>query len=378
MAILRLAFFAFAVLSSARIACGQQSGVLIGVVEAAAQSESAQTFEELKEPKYKTIWLAQDATGKLAVLTTIPELIVPRKDGFWHVGVKQVCEFSHDPTDREGGNESMTQMLWHAPVGKPGVVNATQLCTEHDPGDYAPPYGRAENDMNKISQCGFQLQEIEYLSPTVISLRQYSGQSEDCEARGGRYSVDFSVITYESDGKLAVGQFLGAAANQAYKTALPAQGQGDGGEDCGEPMNRDDEWRIGRNAGRWGIYVHQNLGYFGCMVDAPVRFRLPSSVTGDNSLLPDWKLLKATMKEAEDAFVSPAKDMLIVVTKTELRFHEYADGKPGKMLLTLTTGPLVMLQWSTGTHVEEWTKQLEAIGKQPLPSPEVRIAAAKN
>jgi hypothetical protein len=96
---------------------GQQSGALIAMVEACA--EEAQEFESIHEPRYHTLWVVQDANGKLSVLATIPELIVPRRDGFWHVGVKQVCEFGED---EDGGNENLVQAIWAAPVLKAGQV----------------------------------------------------------------------------------------------------------------------------------------------------------------------------------------------------------------------------------------------------------------
>src|ERR1700720_3829229 len=55
-------------------------------------------------------------------------------------------------------------------------------------------------------------------------------QSESCEPRGGRYSVEFSVLGYESDEALTVSQVLGDEARAVYLKALPKQGQGEGGE----------------------------------------------------------------------------------------------------------------------------------------------------
>lgn len=372
----RIRLVVFACLLAVPMARGQQSGVLIGMLAEPGKSQDAQTFEEIKPPVYQTVWVAPDESGKLAVLATIPDVIVPRKDGFWHVGVKQVCDFSPDIGGQGGGNEFMRQEVWSAPVGKPGTVLVGQVCTPHDPSDYAPPYGRSEEDMHKLSQCGYELREFEYVSPVLLSVRKYQGQSEECEARGGRYTVDFSVVNYESDQALKVGEVLGNEAREAYFKALPKQGQGDAGGDCGEPNDRDDGWRIDRHGGRWTLFAHQDLGYFGCNVDAYVPFRLPSSVTGDNAPDPQWKQLKASVKDFRDAYVSPAKDLLMVMTGTELRFCEYVNGLPGKVLLTLPARPILMLQWSTGKHVGDWTKQMKEIEAHPLADAQVQVVAS--
>jgi len=58
------------------------------------------------------------------------------------------------------------------------------------------------------------------------------------------------------------------------------------------------------------------------------------------------------VKDSRDAYVPPAKDSPIVMTGTELRFREFAKGMPGKLQFTLPAHPIVMLQWSTGKHVQ--------------------------
>ena len=55
-----------------------QSGALIGFLVDKPKSEEAQTFEEIKERVCLTVWVAPDASGKLAALVTIPNLIVPK------------------------------------------------------------------------------------------------------------------------------------------------------------------------------------------------------------------------------------------------------------------------------------------------------------
>jgi hypothetical protein len=353
---------------------GQQAGVLIGVVE--VRAEGAQDVDSFHEPKYQTLWIAPDAHGQFNVAATIAELIVPRRDGFWHVGVKQVCEFD-EGTGEDGGNESIRQTIWAAPVAKPGEVEQQHPCTVHKPEDYAPPFGRGPEDNKKISQCGFTLADIEFLSAELISWRQYESQSEDCEARGGRYSAQYYVRRQDSNEAVSFRELLGAQASAAYaKTAL-AKPHDDNGEECGEASSgNDNEWRIGRNAGRWTAFVNQNRGYFGCSVDAPIRFRLPVALTGEPSLPVDGKAFYAIEKEMQDLFLSPAGDLAIVVTKTEIKFYEVREKVPGKLLLSLPERPIVLVQWATGTHVQDWTGQLKKIAGGPLPEPVLRLKAA--
>lgn len=359
----RLCFPALlASLTCAAAASAQNSGALIGLVDVPAGSQEAQDFASVHPPKLKTLWIAADANGKMQVLTTIPELIVPRKDGFWHVGVQQACEFN-DGMPGEGGNESLNQVVWAAPVGKAGEIETDKACPPRKPEDYVPRR-MTEADNMKVTQCGFTLTDIEFASPALISYKTFYTQSEDCEERGGRFSINHYVRGYDSDEKRSFGKLLGPQAAQAYVSAAPAEAHDDNGEDCGEPMtNTDTDWRVGRNKGRWGAFFSQNVGNFGCAVDVPIRFRLPSSVTGETSVIADWKPYQGKEAGLEDGFVSPAGDIAIIVTKSEIKLYEVKANAPGNMLLAVPASSVVMVQWSTGSHVADWTSQMEKIAK---------------
>jgi hypothetical protein len=355
-------------LACAAGATAQKSGALVGVVDIPAGSLDAQDFESVHPPKFKTLWIAPDGSGKLQILTTIPELIVPRKDGFWHAGVEQVCEFDQTIPD-EGGNESLNQVIWAAPVGTAGVIVTGQACPRRKAEDYVPRR-ITEEDNKKVTQCGFTLTDIEFASPAVVSYRNFYTQSEDCEERGGRLSINRYVRGYDSDEKLSFARLLGPQAGQAYVKAAPAEAHDDNGEDCGEPStNTDTDWRIGRNKGRWSAFFSQNVGNFGCAVDAPVRFRLPASVTGETTAITDWKPYQAKEADLQDGFISPTGDIAVIVTKTEIKFYEVQAGAPERVLLTMPAASVLVVQWSTGTHVSDWTAQMEKIAKLPVLPP---------
>lgn len=374
MTTLRRLFLLLVTLLFVEPALAQRSGVLLGIAGPSTQEEAdTQDFATIHEPKYQTLWIATDAKGELKVLASVPELIVPRNDGFWHVGVKQVCEF-----DEDSKNESLRHVVWTAPVAKAGVVEQAQPCVTHKPEDYAAPYARTEQDKDKISQCGFELVNIEYVSPELISMSTYTGQSEDCEARGGRYSVHHKVRNFDADDALSFGQLLGPKAHNAYVRALPKHGQGDDGQDCGEPeRTRDTGWRIAHNLG-WSPYVHQDLGYFGCMVDAPVSTPLPIRLTGDIPTPIPWRPLRSKIEGIADAYVSPSSDLLIAVLHSETSFYDLRGGVPGKLLLKLPASGIVMVQWAMGTHVPAWTAQIVDFAGQHLPEPVVRVKSSSN
>jgi hypothetical protein len=184
-------------------------------------------------------------------------------------------------------------VVWNAPVTKAGIVEQGQPCAAHKPEDNAGQYERSEADQDKISQCGFELVNILYLSPEIMSIGTYSGQSEDCEPRGGHSIQDYRARRFDSDGALDFGELLGPKARNGYTRALPKRVHSMDGEDC-EITFEDAEtgWRIAHELERWRPHLHQELGYL-CSVDAPVSFPLPASLTGDKSPILEWKILQS-------------------------------------------------------------------------------------
>lgn len=119
---------------------------------------------------------------------------------------------------------------------------------------------------------------------------------------------------------------------------------------------------------------------FGCAVDAPVSFALPASLTGDAATNFDWKLQsklwQSKVGDLTDVYISPTKDLAIVSSASEIRIFELRAGMPGPLLLTLPAGQIVMAQWATGRHVQDWTANIEQLAHQPLPATVVREKAA--
>jgi hypothetical protein len=61
-----------------------------------------------------------------------------------------------------------------------------------------------------------------------------------------------------------------------------------------------------------------------------------------------------------------------------LKFYELRGGVPGNLVLRLPTKPIVMVQWATGTHIQDWTAQIGKITQQHLPEPVVRVKLGSN
>jgi hypothetical protein len=85
----------------------QPNGILLGTHWSSGDSN----FGEL-EPGERTLWIAQ--TGDAIQVREIPNLLVPRHDGFWHMGTKEV---------RKG--ENLERYIWTVPLGRKPTPHET-------------------------------------------------------------------------------------------------------------------------------------------------------------------------------------------------------------------------------------------------------------
>ena len=123
---LKALFLIVSALQFGRPAWPQRSGVLLGVADAITTDKNYDDFSTIHPPTYRTLWIAPEASGELKVLATLPQLIVPMKDGFWQVGVSQNCAF--DDSDKDFPNESLEQQVWAAPVVKTAMLEESGPC----------------------------------------------------------------------------------------------------------------------------------------------------------------------------------------------------------------------------------------------------------
>ncbi len=355
------------------VSAAAQSGLLLGVELSQSEATRYEDFGEAYLLKYETWWIAPGPNGDFQIAAKLPDVVVPRKDGFWHVGVTAVCEF-------DGKNESLRQYIWKAPVGQAGLVTHAPLCTPHAAEDYAPLEMRSEADADKLSQCGYNNTSLTFVSPALIAFHVMSSQSDDCEARGGHYEENDVVRTFDSEKPISFRGFFGTSALSAYLQALPKNAETDAETECGESRDdpeeesTDQEWTITRVKDRWALRAVQHLGYFGCMAQGTVKMALPVSISGPDVRALNWSVIAKAVKDLKAAFSSPDGSLVVAITGDGLSVYSVSRGSLRKRLLnTPFVGRVVSAQWSTGTHVADWTAQLTALQRKRLPPPFLKL-----
>jgi hypothetical protein len=330
-----------------------QSGLLLGLHRGCG--------EEGCETEYRTLWIAPQA-GTLQIME-LPDLIVPRKTGFWRVGTRFYCdpdEVKNEPHKAPSPDGA----FFAAPVNQQPIVYGVVQCPAH------VQYLDTEGVCGDNVPSGANGINISFVNDTYISLNSWG--RTDCGAHpDGSDQWSVQRLGNSARGPIAYGEIEGKGAIDEYERraahALIDQnsglvgnghsvplGEGDNEEDkeirksipnwstmddvqkvaameaeqigC-VPENDDKEWYIARNRGQWRAHgfvtTHRLCGYF-VDFDLPLHasFRGPAAGPISPDAIKNRITIKdvfdlKTIKGVKDLFWSPDHKLLVVLINTE-------------------------------------------------------------
>jgi hypothetical protein len=308
-----------------------------------------------QQPSYRT-FLITFRDGKAQLAADLPDLIVPRKDGFWRVGT-----------------------LHKGPPGKYGaqefVYAVPARSVPHAVGEYQPDnpdWGTcAETDQATIEFVNPDLLSVSYFTEPACSL--------EVELDHGTYKLD------ELEKELDITAFLGAGAWDAEKRAdASAKADNEISPDClGVSKPDPTNWGImgfsrapGRVDNAW-VLVSDFNGPHVCHDGKTyeIKFPIPESITGPTyhadtllSLLQS-NGAKDNHTVATEALLSPAGDFLVDLSYGAIFSIKQRGIEPKPVLAPSTNleSNVVMVQWALGKHVREWEAELQSLQKAHLP-----------
>jgi hypothetical protein len=318
--------------------------VVLCAARASAQELTPKSGALVAVDTGQTLWIAP-VGGKMQVIA-LDDYVIPRKDGFWRVRL----QFESLAPDR-GFRASETE-LWAVPLskGKNAVAWEEEVpTTEQQEGQTEEPQqSEPETDSEELHH-----QELHFLSPAYISF--YAQRGEESET--------YSLLKI-SDGQLSEGSLRVSEE----KPPIPEAARSRDVKACVDPkseMSPDDllaytsevSYGIVRGRGKW--HYASMLGRIGYSTDCAVSVLPPKSLVAQSELFPGWKEIKDTYPDAEDAFSSPAHDLILIFYQNRLMVAPVQQGKIGKPLLRLeVNGKPVMVEWALGKYVDAWTNQL--------------------
>ena len=351
---------ALATVSAANAA--SQSGVLVGVA---------------KPGGYETLWIVRDASKPLHA--TIPDLLVPRADGWWRLGTTPIC-----PTG--GPDDEFMDVLWRARADSTPVI--AELCHELPRGElplplYAEDSAGRDSLAKELVRCSWSKIEIKFVSPEYLALGERSGQTEECEPRGGRWYQSYYVSRFNGDSSVALPQFVATKVDSIGRSALAHEAKELAKDEmCTnivEGFNADELLEIGsawypvRAQGRWRPVLIEQLGTGDCQLLPVLDVTLASTLTGHDALRPAWATLVKQVKRLEDALTSPRGDLVVVRSGDSLLVHLGTGDRLGRRIgaIPFPQREIVMVQWATGRNVARWNDEIGALMRRGLAGPRV-------
>lgn len=250
---------------------------------------------------YRTLWIPY-SEGSFRPVGEVQDILLPRMNGFWRMGSdKKLWAYSI-----KGDNRSIEENKNF----KDGE-NVSILFIGHD-------YVSIEDKNKKL-----QLLPIDNLLGEPIKLSQiYGKESSNSLLRGiGDLSVPISKTL---------------SLNET-------------------------NFGVIRRGGRWILRGRTAEGESGYK-DFDIAYTAPKSIIMYDDLYPSFSNIKRQIQGAVDAFSSPNRDFVVVLTETELLVVRISDGKLSEInsILNIKDGEtVIMAHWATGFYVDEWTKKLQ-------------------
>lgn len=321
------------------------SGILLGLKSYVNKGNN------IEIPIYRTLWINLGAYSEKPTIDEIPRLIVPRKSGFWFVDVENslnnstvessISAYSINKNIKQNSKES-------------GIINGGQAYTGID---------------------------ILFVGSDYISLELNGDKFNSNSPSSNRsflrlYALD--TINSKNSSPIIISNLLGEDAikslNQGAAAYLTSLNFNERQKLEQNPSNYN--FGIIRRDGKWVLRGRlneldtlsekssesNNLGDF----DIPII--LTKDIVSYDSLYPSWSSIKEIVPQAIDAYSSPNRHYVIVITKTSLIIYNVTGGRlESSPLLTFNLNSkenIIMSQWSTGSYVRTWDEQMKKLIKQ--------------
>jgi hypothetical protein len=339
-------------------------GVLVGVWDPGQQGEGS-VGEDRPPPstgRLRTIWLAgTSATAKTP--RVLPYLLVPRKVGFWRLGLYGECEVERE-TDIAPPKTKVTirEHIWAVPV------DAVPTVRIHDPYDTfhpAPCRTRSASCVNNETVTVF------WVWPEYVSLDV--GAEVSCGVHPDWYPQRSVRRLDELQRDLTVGEVLGPAAEAAFAASF-TKARADP-EACHQDAQfQPESWWVERVPGGWNVRgwtdTHRLCGY-------GTDFDIPSDIATLTGHKPgvDRVVAGRTKVGGEelypDAHPSPTGQWTLHVNRDEVSLTADGNTVPLAKAAKRAGEHVVMVEWSSGDHVARWDEEVRRLLRKAPPRPRV-------
>lgn len=312
-----------------------RSGVLLGLrtEKSVNYSIPGATEKEQVEYAYRTLWISSTDRVLSDVYET-KDLFVPRKTGFWKLGVT-----------REIQPDYARDMIFAHPVETKPLVKAE-------------PWNKGK---------GFISKKILFIGNDYVST-EWNGGGHLTQQNSSWRTDELKILPMDnvsSPSGMKISEMLGVDSKDVLQQSSVATLNSVKPDLASVLENSASESNIGivRKNGHWSLRgrlnstkVLANPVYLDFNVTTP----LSSKVVNYDDLKLPWSSVKNMNPDATDAYTSPNRDLALIIANNTLYIYTMTNGElssipAGKVQLN-DDECVVMAEWVRGEYVEKWNK----------------------
>ncbi|KPU45654.1 hypothetical protein OXPF_08870 [Oxobacter pfennigii] len=274
---------------------------------------------------YRTIWIPFRENEVGNVYETA-DLFVPRKNGFWKVGVK-----------RTGKGKDFNDEIFAYQAGK-------EVIGTEEPNSYPLP-SRAVT----ILYAGNDYISTEFGIP-------------DGEGQIKKQLQVLPVDNIENALPVTISDIAGEAGAKAlHQGADKALASLDPNKYIQYLSPQEESFALIRRNGRWmmkgRLYDQEKMRF----LDFNINVVPPFKLVRHDELYISWNSVKLSVPDAIDVCTSPNKNIAVVITNSSILVYPIEDkrlsGKPLRKINLKNSETVVMAEWAMGSYVDTWEKQ---------------------
>lgn len=300
-------------------------------------------------PVFRTIWINFNSK-KVRNVYEIHHLVYARKSGFWYIATNY------------NNNNYKNYKISTYPITRNNNPKLIKNSTKND----------IINTNNSYS-----IDDILFLEDDYISVESMTGSFN----KGNSFYLNntlkiqpIDTLNSEKDYSISISKLLGQQGLKSLKqgAATYINSLDFNKRKKINPDPDDKSFAVIRKNGKW--ILKGRLQYFYGIYDK-VSFKdyedfdipiiPPKELIGYDLLFPNWNIIKRKVPNALDAYTSPNKNFVVVLTNSKILIYNIINNDLGPSpieTINLRKNEVsVMAQWATGGYVKTWDDQMKKI-----------------
>lgn len=306
-----------------------RSGILLGLRYYDDESEKSQSW------KYRTLWI-RSRNNKVDKIYETEDLFLPRKSGFWKIGV-----------ERENIDGNLIDTVYAYPYSHEAIEMDIKNEDKKD-------INKETLDDNIMATKGTQ--KIQYLGNDYISIENIPNLAKE------KKTLQVFLIDSIKNGKpIKISDIAGESGKKAFYEGATRQLSIEHADKSNYIKIKPEEesFSLTRRNGHWIMkgrvnYIDkENQTY----TDFDIKAVPPEEIVGFDELLIPWNAIKLKVPETVDAYTSPNEDIAIVITYSHISIYSIKNNELEELLakVDLKSGEkVVMAEWATGKYAYVW------------------------